>query len=142
MQELLELRSLIEQARYAEALALLGEMEEMSREDKANKIGSLLQIVLLHLIKQQAEKRSTRSWEVSIRNAVRQINRVNRRRKAGGYYLTLDELDGAIDEVYDDALGLASLEAFEGRYDPPELGEMVDKAQVKELTLRLILEAQ
>ena len=131
MQELLELRSLIEQALYAEALTLLGEMEEMSREDKANKIGSLLQIVLLHLIKQQAEKRSTRSWEVSIHNAVRQINRVNKRRKAGGCYLTLDELGEAVDEVYDDALGLASLEAFEGRYDSPELGEMVDKAQVK-----------
>jgi hypothetical protein len=96
----------------------------------------------LHLIKQQAEKRSTRSWEVSIHNAVRQINRINKRRKAGGYYLTLDELGEAVDEVYDDALGLASLETFEGRHDPPELGELVDKAQVKEQALRLILEAQ
>jgi hypothetical protein len=42
MEELLELRAHIEQGRYAEALAWLGEMEEMSRDDKINKIESFL----------------------------------------------------------------------------------------------------
>ena len=35
MEELFELRTHIEKGRYAEALVLLGEMEEMSREDKS-----------------------------------------------------------------------------------------------------------
>ncbi|RIK35915.1 MAG: hypothetical protein DCC55_28890 [Chloroflexi bacterium] len=142
MQELLELRALIEQGRYPEALVLLGELDEMSHEDKVNKIGSFLTILLLHLIKQHAEQRSTRSWEVSIRNALREISATNKRRKAGGYHLTVEELQEAIDERYAVALDLASIEAFEGRYDPPELAEMVDEVQVKEQALEMILEAQ
>jgi hypothetical protein len=66
MEELLELRSYIEQQRYPEALNLIAELEEMSREDKINKIRSFAVILLLHLIKQEAEKRTTRSWDVSI----------------------------------------------------------------------------
>lgn len=142
MEELQELRTFIEQGRYPEALLLLGEMEEMSYSDKVNKIQSFLQILLLHLIKQHAEQRTTRSWEISIQNAVDQIVRSNKRRKAGGYYLEVDELQGAIDEIYANALRLASLEAFEGRYDPPELAELVDEEQVKEQTLRMIVDAQ
>lgn len=142
MEELQELRTFIEQGRYPEALVLLGEMEEMSRDDKINKVESYLLILLLHLIKQQAEKRSSRSWEISIQNSIRDIVRSNKRRKAGGYYLEVDELEQALDEVYGNALRLASLEAFEGRYDPPELAELVDETQIKEQALRMILEAQ
>jgi hypothetical protein len=40
MEELFELRAAIEQQRYNDALVLLGEMEEMSREDKLHKIRS------------------------------------------------------------------------------------------------------
>ena len=85
MEELYELRGYVEQGKYSEALNLIGEMEEMSRDDKINKIESFFEILLLHLIKSQAENRSTRSWEVSIRNSVRSIIRSNRRRKAGGF---------------------------------------------------------
>ena len=46
MEELFELRSYIEQGRYAEALNLIGEMEEMSRDDKISKIASFLEILL------------------------------------------------------------------------------------------------
>jgi hypothetical protein len=38
MEELMELRDLITQRRYPEALHLLAEMEEMSRDDKINRI--------------------------------------------------------------------------------------------------------
>jgi hypothetical protein len=74
MEELYEIRSCIEQGRYAEALNLLGEVEEMSKDDKISKIESYLEILLLHLIKQQAEKRTTRSWDVSIQNAIDRIS--------------------------------------------------------------------
>ena len=142
MEELYELRSYIEQGRYADALVLLGEMEEMSRDDKINKIGSFLEILLLHLIKRQAEKRTTRSWDVSIRNAIAEIVRTNKRRKAGGYYLTELELRDTMDEVYETALALASLEAFGGVYTTAQLDEMVDETAVKETALRLLVEAQ
>lgn len=86
MEELIDLRRYIEQHRYVEALALVDELEEMSRDDKINRIDSHAQILLLHLIKQTAEQRTTRSWDLSIRNAVRQIARTNLRRKTGGAY--------------------------------------------------------
>ena len=142
MQELRELRALIEPRRYPEALVLLGELDEMGHEDKVNKIGGFLTILLLHLIKQHAEQRSTRAWEVSIRNALREITATNKRRKAGGYYLAAEELQEALNERYVIALDLASIEAFEGRYDPPELAELVDEGALKEQALRMILEAQ
>ena len=142
MEELYELRTYIEQGRYTDALTLLGEVEAMSRDDRINRIGSFLEILLLHLIKRQAEQRTTRSWEISMQNAVSQINRTNKRRKAGGYYLRPDELREAIDEVYDDALRAASLEAFEGVYAPSQLAEMVEPEEIKAEALRLVLAAQ
>ena len=114
MDELLELRTHIEQGRYAEALTLIGEMEEMSRDDKINKIESFLHILLLHLIKQAVEQRTTRSWDVSIQNALDGVQRVNKRRRAGGYYLSQEELKDSIEEIFPAALRQSSLEAFEG----------------------------
>ena len=138
MEELFELRSYIEQGRYAEALNLIGEMEEMSRDDKISKIASFLEILLIHLIKQHAEKRTTRSWEVTIHNAVLQIIRTNRRRKAGGYYLGEDDLKEVIEDAWQTALPRASLEAFEGQYDESRVARMVDEKQIKEKALQMI----
>jgi hypothetical protein len=140
MEELVELRAHIEQGRYDEALTLIGEMEEMTKDDKINKIESFMEILLLHLIKQRAEKRSTRSWEASIRNAVNKITYTNKRRKAGGYYLTEDELWDALDEAWQIALTRASLEAFEGRYEESDLARKADKETIKKEALRLIQE--
>src|SRR5918999_1144775 len=136
MEELLELRAHIEQGRYTEALALIGEMEEMSRDDKINKIEGFLHILLVYLIKQHAEQRSTRSWEVSIKNAADGVNRVNRRRSAREYYLTRDELRESIDEIYPASLWQASLEAFEGRYDDFALAIQFDEHKIKEEALQ------
>ena len=142
MEELLELRRCIEQQRYAEALDLLAEMEEMSREDKINKLYSFAEILLLHLIKQGAEQRTTRSWELSIRNAARQIARVNKRYKSSGTYLGESELCEILTEAYQPALERAALEAFEGRYDDVELGQKVDKATIEQKALELIVAHQ
>lgn len=142
MEELLELRNHIEQRRYSEALVLIGEMEEMSRDDKINKIESFLNILLLHLIKQEAERRIPRSWQVSICNAADGVMRVNKRRKAGGYYLDASELIESIDEIYSSALRQASLEAFEGRFDESQLAAKLDEEKIKVEALRLVLEAQ
>jgi hypothetical protein len=142
MEELFELKACIEEGRYTDAIVLLGEMEEMSRDDKINKIESFMEILLLHLIKQHAEKRSTRSWETSVFNSVRQIYKINRRRKAGGYYLKTEELRDAIEESYPAALKHAALEAFEGTLSDTELSQMADETRIKEEALRLILNAQ
>ena len=137
MDELLQLRECIEHGRYTDALVLIGEMEEMSRDDKVQKIESFLQILLVHLIKQRVERRTTRSWDVSIRNAVDAIGRVNKRRRGGGFYLDRDELAESIVEIPPSALRQASLEAFEGR-DDVELRAMLDIDTLKQETLAMI----
>ncbi|MGV2828897.1 hypothetical protein [Myxosarcina sp. GI1(2024)] len=61
MYELQELRARIETEDYQGALAIIDELEEMSKDDKLNKIYSYLVVLLIHLIKQNAEQRSTSS---------------------------------------------------------------------------------
>ena len=95
-------------------------------------------ILLLHLIKQAAEKRSTRSWETSVLNAVKQIQRTNQRRKAGGTYLTVEELRETLEDAYGSALRQAALEAFEGRYEARELDQMIERNAVIEQAISLI----
>ncbi|MGA1621686.1 MAG: DUF29 family protein [Synechocystis sp.] len=140
MEELLELKGLLTEGNITEAILLVEEMTEMSKEDKLNKIFSFSIILLLHLIKQQAEKRTTRSWDVSIRNAVRQIQRINKRRKTKGYYLTEGELRETLADAYDLALDKAALEAFEGRYDSQKLADLVDKISLLNQAFQLIVE--
>jgi hypothetical protein len=140
MEELLELKNLLIGGNIPEALLLVEEMTEMSKDDKLNKITSFGIILLLYLIKQQAEKRTTRSWEVSIRNAVRHIQRTNKRRKASGYYLTQTELKETLEEAYQSALDQAALEAFEGRYEVEEIATMIDSPTIINQSIALILD--
>src|ERR671917_2224497 len=139
MEELCTLKELLLKGDIKGSLALVEELEEMSRDDKINNIRSSAVILLLHLIKQQAEKRTTRSWEVSIRNSVREIQRKNKRRKAGGYYLTTEELVETLEEAYLNALDEASLEVEEGRYEPEELEKLINKEEILNHALALIL---
>ncbi len=71
MEELLTLKDLLLQGDIPAALMIVEELEEMSRNDIIKTIRSYAVILLLHLIKQQAENRTTRFWEVSIRNSIR-----------------------------------------------------------------------
>jgi hypothetical protein len=139
MEELLELKELLVGGNIPEALLLVEEMTEMSKDDKLNKIFSFGIILLLHLIKQSSEKRSTRSWEISIFNAVKQIQRSNKRRKAGGTYLTPSELQETLEDAYESALKQAALEAFEGRYETVEIAAMVDRSAIIDRAIALIL---
>ncbi|MEL6579726.1 MAG: DUF29 family protein [Cyanobacteria bacterium J06621_12] len=139
MEEIFELKELIQQRDYQGALLLVEEMEEMGRKAIVDKIYSYVVILLLHLIKQTAEKRTTKSWDVSIRNSCRQIDRANKRRKAGGYYLQNSEIEEIIKEAFNNALDHASLEAFEGTYSSEELLELIDGEEVANQAFKLIL---
>jgi len=138
MEELLELRTLLMGGNISEALVLVEEMTEMSKDDKINKISSYGKILLLHLIKRSAEKRTTRSWDLSIKNVVNEIQKTNRRRRAGGTYLTIPELLETLAEVYNLAVDLAATEAFEGIHESVELGAMVDREEVIQEAIALI----
>ncbi|MUL37635.1 DUF29 family protein [Gloeocapsopsis dulcis] len=139
MEELITLKQLLHEGKLTEALELVEELEEMSKSDKLNKIFSYGIILLLHLIKQSAENRSTKSWETSIFNAVKQIQRTNQRQKARGTYLTAEELAETLQDAYESALRQASVEAFEGRYEVDKIAQMVDERELLANALHLIL---
>jgi hypothetical protein len=138
MEEILILKDLLLKGDIPGALLIAKELEEMSRNDIIRTIRSYSVILLLHLIKQQAENRTTRSWGVSTRNAVREIQRENKRRKAGGYYLSQEELLETLEQAYLNAIDEASLEVEEGRYQPEELDQRVNKAEILNRALALI----
>jgi hypothetical protein len=142
MEEIWELRRALEAGDLQTALAIVDEMEEMSRDDKIQKIASYMRILLVHKIKQAVEGRSTKSWEVSIRHALRQIASVNKRRKAGGWYVNDDDLSTLLADVYEAALDWASLEAHEGIYSAEALLSMHDRETVLAGAFAEIQEAQ
>lgn len=142
MEELLALRTALEEHRYADAFAILGELEEMSKDDKIEKIYSYMVVLLVHLIKQQAEQRTTRSWELSIHESVKKIQRINKRRKSGGYYLTEAELRENLTEAYGSALKIAALEIFGGQYTEEQLANKINKENIEKIAFELILGSQ
>ncbi|MBL1209574.1 DUF29 family protein [Geminocystis sp. GBBB08] len=139
MEELLTLRKYIEEKKLDQALEFVAELEEMLKEDKLNKIFSYAVILLLYLVKQEAKKRTTRSWDFSIYNFIKEIKKINKRRKSGGYYATEEELKEIIMDAFDTAIRKASLEAFEGKYSPEELILQIDSNLIQSLALKLIL---
>ncbi|MBE9052693.1 DUF29 family protein [Nostocales cyanobacterium LEGE 11386] len=139
MEELLLLKELLQEGKIPEALELVEELEEMSKSDKLNKIFSYGIILLLHLIKQAAEKRTTRSWETSIFNSVKQIQRTNKRLKSQGNYLTEAELLETLQDAYESALRKAALEVVEGKYSTDELREIINQNIIIQDAMNLIL---
>jgi hypothetical protein len=69
---------------------------------------------------------------------VREINKINKRRKSGGVYLNQTELMEILQQGYQVALKRAALEAFEGRYETEELATMVNEQEILSLSLELI----
>jgi hypothetical protein len=137
-EELIELRKSIEAHDYKTALLLVDRLEEMSLEDKLNKIYSYTVILLQHLIKQEAEGRTTRSWNNSIINSVEQIKRTNSRRKASGYYASTEDLIEIINDASSRALRDATEEAFGGAMSEQEILARIDLDSIKDKALSLI----
>ncbi|TRV46340.1 MAG: DUF29 family protein [Microcystis panniformis Mp_MB_F_20051200_S9] len=127
MEELLELKALLLKGDIKGSLAIVEDLEDMSKNGIISTIRSYAVILLLHLIKQQAENRTTRSWDVSIRNSVREIQRQNKRRKAAGYYLSDEELTETLNDAYLNALDAASLEVEAACYQSDQIEAIIDK---------------
>lgn len=142
MDEILQLREFIETQRYHDALLLIEEMEDMAVSDKFSKIKSYSTILLLHLIKQVAENRTTVSWDLSIENSSEEIAEVNKRPKAGGFYASHAELVQILERTYKNALTRASLEAFGGVFSAQELQQKFDKQAIIDKAMRLIIDQQ
>ncbi|MBE9146482.1 DUF29 family protein [Planktothrix mougeotii] len=138
MEEILTLKKLLLKGDIPGSLAVVEELEEMGRKEIIKTIRSYAVILLIHLIKRQVEKRTTRSWDVSIRNSIREIQRENKRRKSGGYYLNYEELMETLEDAYLNAIDQASLEVSEGIYEPQELEKLVNREELLNQAFQLI----
>ncbi len=138
MEELLELKALLLKGDIKGSLAIVEDLEDMSKNGIISTIRSYAVILLLHLIKQQAENRTTRSWDVSIRNSVREIQRQNKRRKAAGYYLSDEELTDTLNDAYLNALDAASLEVEAACYQSEQIEALIDKNKLISAAFLLI----
>jgi len=130
-QELIDLRASILDGRYSDALALIDELEGMSKKEIIRKIKAFLRILVIHLIKNQVEERLTSSWAASIRNSIREIQELNLKENKTSYYISLDEWENLIEEeIIEIAIADASEEVMNGKYTRSQLSKMLDKPQL------------
>ena len=129
-QELIDLRNSILEQRYTDALAIVDELEGMSKKAILRQIKSFLKVLLIHLIKNQIEKRLTNSWVASIRNSLIEIQDINLKENQKSYYINQDEWDSWLEDAIQLAIADASLEVLGGMYNEFQLAEMVNRAEV------------
>ncbi|MTJ28518.1 DUF29 family protein [Aphanizomenon sp. UHCC 0183] len=129
-QELTDLKNSILQGRYTDALAIVDELEGMSKKAILRQIKSFLKVLLIHLIKNQIEQRLTNSWTASIRNSLLEIQDINLKENKKSYYINQDEWDNWLQEEIELAIADASLEVLGGIHNEFELAGMVNRNEV------------
>ncbi|ACB51901.1 hypothetical protein cce_2553 [Crocosphaera subtropica ATCC 51142] len=137
-QELIELRQYINEGRYEQALEIIDDLEEMSKKAILEKIKTFLIRLLIHLIKNQVEQRLTNSWAVSIRDSLLKIQSLNLKDNNKSYYIKEEDWDDYLDEGLEDAIFAASVEVFEGQYNPFQLQEHLNAEQLKKIAYELL----
>ena len=138
MEEILTLKELLLKGDIPGSLAIVEELEEMGRKDIIKTIRSYSIVLLIHLIKRQVEKRTTRSWDVSIQNAIFEIRDENKRPRSQSYYLSPEELEEVLEVAYKQAINKASLEVSEGIYEAKELEKLANKEEILNQAMELI----
>ncbi|MBD2483558.1 DUF29 family protein [Planktothrix sp. FACHB-1365] len=130
VQELIDLRTCIEEQRYDEALIIIDELEGMGKQAILRNIQSYLLRLLIHLIKNQIEQRLTNSWAASIRGSIREIQKLNIKDNKKSYYIQQGEWQNWLEESLEDAIRDASVEVMNGTYSPFKLSEMVERDSI------------
>lgn len=129
-QELVDLRKCIVEGRYTDALAIVDELEGMSRQAILRNIQLFVRILLIHLIKNQLEQRLSNSWAASIRNSIVEIKKSNLKDNKTSYYLNLNEWESVLEDELESAIFDASVEVLDGNYSEFQISEMVDRIQI------------
>ncbi len=138
-QELMDLRDSIMAGRYDDALAIVDELEAMSKKDILRKIKSFLLRLIVDLIKNQVEQRLTNSWAASISNSIIAIQDFNQKNNKNSYYLNPDEWDEMINSTLEAAITTASAEEFGGTLTPFKLAEIIDKTAIMATCKKLLI---
>lgn len=137
-QELIDLRVSILAGRYEDALELVDELEGMSKQAILRNIESFLLSLIVHLIKNQLEKRLTNSWVASISDSVLKIKKLNLKDNKAAYYINSDQWLPFLEEAIEAAIAPTSVEVLNGSLTPIQLSEKIDRNQVIEIAQKLL----
>lgn len=137
-QELTDLRNSILEGRYTDALALLDELDGMSKKATLRAIKSFVTRMLIHLVKNQVEQRLNNSWAASIRRSLVEIKDLNLQDNKTSYYVKADEWQPMIEDALESAIRDASVEVLNGAYTPFQLEQMVDRSQIIDIAQSLL----
>ena len=137
-QELIELRASILEGRYDDALAIIDELEGMSKQAILRNIESFLVRLMIDLIKNQIERRLTNSWVASISDSIRQIKKLNLKENKKSYYINSQEWQPLLAEAIEAAIRPASIEVLDGRLKPYQLSKQVDRIQLIQIAQKLL----
>ncbi len=97
IQELEDLKNCILEQRYEDALALIYQLDGMSRQTKINALESFVIRMLIH-IKNQLEQRLTNYWAASIRSSLIEIKKINLQDNRKSYYIKENEWQTILEE--------------------------------------------
>ncbi|MEG4394332.1 DUF29 family protein [Microcoleus sp. BROC3] len=138
VQELIDLRNCILEGRNEDALAIVDELEGISKQATLRNIGSFLLILVIHLIKNQVEQRLTNSWAAAIANSVRGIKKLNLKDNKTSYYINAAEWEPFIEDELEAAIREASREVLEGKLSRAQLNQRADREQIMAIATGLL----
>ncbi len=137
-QELTDLKTSIIEGRYQDALAIVDELEGMSKKAILRNIQSFLKILMIHLIKNQVQQRLTNSWAASIQNSLEEINTLNRKDNKTSYYINVDEWQPLLEEAIEAAIRPASLEIYNKSINRSKFAAELDQTQLIATATKLL----
>jgi hypothetical protein len=137
-QELIDLRTSILEGRYADALTIVDELEEMSEQVIFRNIESFLVRMLTLLIQNQVDVCLTNSWAASISDSLQQIQKFNFKEDKTSYYIKQHEWKPFLEEAIEAALRPENIEAMDYFYHPCQLAASVDRTEIIMTAQRLL----
>ena len=137
-QELIDLRNSILEGRYEDAFIIIDELEDMSKKSILRNIMSFLIILMIHLIKNQIEKRLTNSWIASISNSVIEIQSLNLKYNRRSYYIKQDEWNDYLEEAIERAIRPASVEVMDGKLKAAAISAQISREDIIQISHQLL----
>jgi hypothetical protein len=138
VQELIDLKQSVLEGRYEDALLLIDELENMSKQAILRNIESCLVRLIIHLIKNQLEQRLTNSWVASISDSIVQIKKLNLKDNKKSFYLKKEDWQLLIEEAIEQSIRPASVEVLQGSLKPLQISTRLDRVQLTQITQNLL----
>ncbi|AFZ33849.1 protein of unknown function DUF29 [Stanieria cyanosphaera PCC 7437] len=138
VQELIDLKQSIVEGRYQDALDIIDELEGMGKQAILRNIESFLVRLLIHLIKNQLEKRLTNSWIASISDSIIQIKKLNLKDNKKSYYIKQAEWLPYLEEAIEVAIRPVSVEVLNGGLKPAQISAQIQRDELINISQKLL----